>query len=165
MPYGVTFKLEGLQQFAGALAALDDRTRRRVLQPAVRAGAQVVLAAVRKTCPVEVGTDELSRARAGLLKKSLGKVVRSYRGGDTVAGVVGPQTGFKRVVGTRRRGPNAGRPVTYDPARTAHLVELGHGGPHPAPAHPFLAPAVATSKAAAEAAVADKIRDGLEKFG
>lgn len=29
----------------------------------------------------------------------------------------------------------------YARAPHAHLVEFGHGGPHPAPAHPFLRPA------------------------
>jgi hypothetical protein len=28
------------------------------------------------------------------------------------------------------------------PSKYAHLVEFGHGGPHPAPAHPFMIPAV-----------------------
>lgn len=31
----------------------------------------------------------------------------------------------------------------------AHLVEFGHGGPHPAPAHPFLRPALTAFKRAA----------------
>lgn len=34
-------------------------------------------------------------------------------------------------------------------ARHAHLVEYGHGGPHPAPAHPFWAPAVTAQGQAA----------------
>jgi HK97 gp10 family phage protein len=49
------------------------------------------------------------------------------------------------------------------PRNYAHLVEFGHGGPHPAPAHPFMRPAFDEGKAAAIQAVADKIRLDVEE--
>jgi HK97 gp10 family phage protein len=41
----------------------------------------------------------------------------------------------------------------------AHLVEFGHGGPHPAPAHPFMRPAWDSSKRE----VLEGIEQGLKK--
>jgi hypothetical protein len=43
-----------------------------------------------------------------------------------------------------------------------HLVEFGHGGPHPAPAHPFVRPVVDSFKSAYSGMVATMLR---EKFG
>ena len=40
------------------------------------------------------------------------------------------------------RNPAAFVAVDYSIAPHAHLVEYGHGGPHPAPAHPFFRPAL-----------------------
>lgn len=44
----------------------------------------------------------------------------------------------------------------------AHLVEEGHGGPAPAPAHPFLRPAFEAMKEEATAILADKLREALK---
>ena len=35
---------------------------------------------------------------------------------------------------------------TEQPTHIAHMVEFGHGGPHPAPAYPFLIPAAEGEK-------------------
>lgn len=43
----------------------------------------------------------------------------------------------------------------------AHLVEFGHGGPHPAPAHPYLRPAFAAVKRAAVAMAGKEIKDRI----
>lgn len=45
-------------------------------------------------------------------------------------------------------------------SRYAHLLERGHGGPHPAPAHPFLAPAAAQSASEAMNKFNTKIAEG-----
>lgn len=45
--------------------------------------------------------------------------------------------------------------------RTAHLVEYGHGGPHPAPAHPFLEPAFNHHKDEAAEIIKAKLREAL----
>ncbi len=43
----------------------------------------------------------------------------------------------------------------------AHLVEFGHGGPHPAPPHPFLEPAYLTKIGEAEEIIAQTMREAL----
>lgn len=45
----------------------------------------------------------------------------------------------------------------------AHLVEMGHGGPHPAPPHPFLRPAFDAMRSAAEAVVGREINERIIK--
>ena len=45
--------------------------------------------------------------------------------------------------------------------RVAHLVEYGHGGPQPAPAHPFLEPAFNHHKDEAEAIIKARLREAL----
>ncbi len=65
-----------------------------------------------------VSKDAKSRTkrRSGQLRKSIGRIVKTYRQLVTV-GVVGPRRGFKVSIG--------GVPV--DPAKYAHLVEGGRG--------------------------------------
>ena len=43
--------------------------------------------------------------------------------------------------------------VPHDQIHYAHLVERGHGGPKPAPAHPFLAPSLEQGREAAVQAI------------
>lgn len=44
----------------------------------------------------------------------------------------------------------------------AHLVEEGHGGPSPAPAHPFLRPAFEAKKDEAAAILTDELKEALK---
>lgn len=43
----------------------------------------------------------------------------------------------------------------------AHLVEYGHGGPHPAPPHPFLEPAAEMAEGEAIDAIMEELTKGL----
>jgi HK97 gp10 family phage protein len=49
------------------------------------------------------------------------------------------------------------------PGNVAHLVEFGHGGPHPAPPHPFMRPALDEKKSEALAAVESTARVKLDE--
>ena len=49
------------------------------------------------------------------------------------------------------------------PGNVAHLVEFGHGGPSPAPAHPFLRPALVENSARILAAMSAESRKKLPK--
>lgn len=48
-------------------------------------------------------------------------------------------------------------------ARHAHLVEYGHGGPHPAPAYPFFRPAFETKADEAQGNIQTEMRQGVER--
>lgn len=47
--------------------------------------------------------------------------------------------------------------------RYGHLVEHGHGGPKPAPAHPFFAPAIAIRRRAARSAISRAVRAAIRE--
>lgn len=57
-----------------------------------------------------------------------------------------------------------GDPVFYDPAKIAHLVENGHGGPHPAPAYPFLRPAFEQNVGRIEQIFTEEVSAGITRL-
>ena len=57
-----------------------------------------------------------------------------------------------------------GRVLLRADAPHAHLVELGHGGPHPAPPHPFLVPAVEETRDRQLKAAAKATVGGLKRY-
>ena len=61
---------------------------------------------------------------------------------------------FKKV---RPGQPAAFVGIDYSIGPHAHLVEFGHGGPHPAKAHPFFRPAWDSKKSEAEKIIVDGI--------
>jgi HK97 gp10 family phage protein len=146
MPFTISGRIEGLSEVLKALEGFERKITEKGTYSAINAATKVVLRSAKAGCPTDNSPHLTTR---GLLKKSLGRKIKKYRGSRVVVGIVGPRTGFKRQIGTRTRGPNAGQPVYEDPAKIAHLVELGHGGPHPAPPHPFMRPAFDSSQSAA----------------
>lgn len=59
--------------------------------------------------------------QSGLLRKSLGEKIKTYRGSGTTVSIVGPRRKFGRVVKIGR-GKNAEK-VYRNPTRYAHIVE------------------------------------------
>lgn len=59
---------------------------------------------------------------------------------------------------TGEEGPSVIVGVDLKKAPHAHLVEFGHGGPHPAPAYPFLRPAVAMCRARVASMIESALR-------
>lgn len=53
--------------------------------------------------------------------------------------------------------------VNYKIAPHAHLVEFGHAGPHPAPPHPYMRPALAESIELAKKGIEETYREVLKK--
>lgn len=121
----VTVKLSGVSASIGAFEHMKNATRNRIVRKSATAGTQPQLVAARRS--------NAFRNRLGLLRKSFGKKVRTYKSGITV-GVVGPRRGFR----------STGRLIRWnqteiiDPVRYAHLVEHGHGGPRPASPKRFM---------------------------
>lgn len=116
-------KLEGGKELQRALKTLGVRVQRKVLRQAVNAASTPVVKAARRKAPKQ----------SGLLRKSLGKKLKTYTKNGTVMALVGPRKDVEgEHEGEKRR-----------PARYAHLVENGHvaaDGTH-VPAQPFLRPA------------------------
>jgi HK97 gp10 family phage protein len=163
----------GLDQTFKALALVSQQVQKKILRDAVTQASKPVLDAARQKVPVNAGwLAELGLG--GVLKKSLARRVTTSRKKGSVTVTIGPRRGFKMVTdaaGGRRLERTAaakvvvtkgGRTVTVNPTRIAPLVELGHGGPHPAPAHPFLRPAWDENKSQVEATLKRVILEGIE---
>ena len=86
------------------------------------------------------------KMRSHKLRNSIkiGKVVRRRKGG------------YRVTVGVHR---------TDGGAEYANPVEFGHGGPHPAPAHPFVRPAFDAAKDEAYEKVKQDLQTALEARG
>lgn len=170
MSFKVQGEMTGLTDLLAQLNTMKQGARNKVLRPAVAVGVQIVAKAVKAKAPVNLkvyvrtkavkggGTKQVNVR--GVLKKAVGSTVKVGRGG-VIVGKVGVRRGFKVSGGIVSRGPNKGKTIWHDPARIAHLVELGHGGPHPAPAHSFMRAGFDESKATASSAM---IAEGKERL-
>lgn len=117
----------------------------------------------------------------GALEKSMRVRVARKRYRDRRVAVVGPRSRVeffkpgktKKLVSARlsalerdmAQAAWKARHVTdytrINPAKYAHLVEFGHGGPRPAPPHPFMRPAFAAKVNAAKRAFTKQFTIGL----
>jgi HK97 gp10 family phage protein len=149
-------RLEGGTELQNLLRELPRRVAAKGNRAAATAAAAPVLKAARRAAPKQFG----------FLKKALAKKVKSYKqsAGGVAAAIVGADRSAAYTVppsaSPRARGGRVRRAV---PANYLHLVEQGHGGPRPAPPHPFLGPAFEASKDQAKAAAAEKFRQVVEK--
>lgn len=160
----ITGKVEGLSE----LVARMDGFKKGVKNRALKRGMTKVARLGAKLTKAHLGSTRKLRSRddrgTGQLKKSIGQKV--YMKGGTVVTIIGPRTGFKIQVGTRTRGgkkSKPGDPIYHDPAKIAHLVEFGHAGPHPAPAHPFMRPAWRELKPEVYPIMAREVQVEIEK--
>lgn len=126
---------ELIRKFTEMPVRLQKKHGRRAIAKAARR----IVKAAKEKCP----------KRSGQLKKSLGFRPRTYK--TSVFAVVGPRSGFRTEIG--------GKP--HDPKKIAHLVELGHGGPHAAQPKPFLRPAFDQTVTSNLALIAAELRSGL----
>lgn len=142
-----SFKLEGFKELDRKLKKLGDKVHRKVTRQAVNAAATPVVKAAK------ANADESKDS--GLLKKSLGKKVATFKKTQTVAAIVGARKNVSgEVDGEIRR-----------PARYAHLVEKGHideNGNHVG-ARPFLRPALDETGEKAMDVMGAKLAEGVER--
>jgi len=95
--------------------------------------------------------------------RSLGINVRKGKSGSTrgiYTARIGARGGFGRVVGTRKSGKKAGKPIMKDPRHYAHLVELGTSHSE---AKPFIRPAIDSAKGQIVPAMAKGYERGLSR--
>lgn len=108
MPLSIKTKLgsDAIQALARKLNEFDRRASRKAIRKGVNEATKFVAADAKANVP----------KRTGLLKKSIGRQVRSYRGGTVVSGIVGPRSGFATTLKNGKK---------VNPAKYAHLVEFG----------------------------------------
>ena len=137
-------------------------TRRRSVNAEARKG-------LRKAFKLE-GIEEIQANVANVINATTGKQAKDvyvaaavYGKNQVVPLVPRGKTGNLRRAIFAARGdenkPDALLGVNYRIAPYAHLVEFGHGGPHPAGPHPYMRPGVTR----AIPGIAQIIKDGLLK--
>ena len=137
--------LLGAKDLERTFRTLGDRVQRKITRQAVNAGATPVVKAARAKAAKE----------SGLLRKSLGKKIRTYKQSGTVAAIIGPRTDVEGEYKGEIR-----KPKFY-----AHLVEGGHidaNGNH-VPAQPFLRPAFDETQGQALEVIKEKLAEGVVK--
>ncbi len=119
----VSAQLRDFDKWKKSLRELEKKVARSGNRKAVNRSTNPMLKASRAKAPV----------RSGLLRKSLGKRVRTYVGSGTVVGLVGPRSKFEGTFDGKKV-----KPVNY-----AKFVEFGNSR---MAARPFLRPAFDSSK-------------------
>jgi hypothetical protein len=105
-------KLEGAEAATQVLASIPDKMQRKVMKKAMSRATKGTVAAIRGHV----------KQRSGLLRKALGRKIKSYPKTMTIVAVIGARNGFGGMV----QGDGWGRKEVYeDPAKIAHLVEFG----------------------------------------
>jgi HK97 gp10 family phage protein len=135
----------GDKALAKLFRELGPRVQRRALRPAVSAAATPIVKAAKAK----------AAKRSGLLKKSLGKKIKTYADKGMVIAVIGPRTGVNGEVNGKK----------YVPAKIAHLIEKGHiarDGSY-VPGQPFLGPAYAETEGQALGVIKDKLAESVVK--
>lgn len=148
-------KIEGINTVLRAIDRLPEELRKGAEKKVLQSAGAVIRKAAKSNAPVRSKVEAAQGWQPGLLKKSIGLNVKKVRG--TYTARIGPRTGFRRVVGIRESGENAGNPYFQDPTKYSHLVEYGTSR---APARPFISPAVERTKSA----VVNEMANGLDKY-
>ena len=147
------FRLIGDVELKAKLLGLQKNAASKIMRPAVSKGCRVIRKAVSdKLTPGNV----LSQEATGLMRKALRiKVSRRRKDNDSYGKVY-----VSRKI--MRWEPQYGG--LHVPGNVAHLVEFGHGGPHPAPAHPFMRPSLDEKRGAALTEVENEARKRLSEM-
>jgi len=137
------FHLQGAVATKEILRLLPHAAQKKSLRKAVNAGATPIVRAVRANAPQQSGT----------LRKAIGKKVKVYGDRGIATAVIGAKKGYSGDWKGKKRMPS----------RYFHLVNKGHGGPAPAPAHEFVESSFASSQSAALDAMESKLAESVEQ--
>jgi hypothetical protein len=131
-------QIDGLPAMRAAFKKLPDVTRDAMAGAALET-AQVIAGQAASSLVPGKGF------QTGALKRALGATLNS-RTGEARVGI---RAGFNVAIpgrGGSALTKNGAR--LHVPTKIGHLIEFGHGGPHPAGAHPFAKPAVRAEEGA-----------------
>lgn len=129
----MSVRLLGLAEGKAAIVKLPDAARQRHGEAVRMTGQQIAQAAKARV-----------RRRFGFLAQQI-SVSFSPKSLRARVGIVAGAFNLPGSAGISR-GQRVARPTKY-----AHLIEYGHGGPHPAPPFPFMRPSVEAERGAFDA--------------
>jgi HK97 gp10 family phage protein len=115
--------IEGSDILAAKMLALPASVRKAVEAASVKASKAVIAGQLKSNAPSD----------SGALQKSITSIVRKYKGGRIIMGLIGPDYGYTGVVTKNKTGKKVfkkankrkGEAGTRRPANYAHLVENG----------------------------------------
>jgi hypothetical protein len=174
----------GLDQYCETVARMDQRARQVMLKDAMKAAAAAVMRSIRDLAPRETG----------LLKSAVGSKTRVNAEGTGVYAVIGISRKTVDLVAAQSRvrlpkgqlavmgmvsrlglGDVAKKDIATataiagarrrKPSKYYFNVEKGHGGPHPAGAHPFIEPAFAAAQQAVSQIMYTYARQAVSPIG
>jgi HK97 gp10 family phage protein len=167
--FTINAQVAGLEPLMRKLQYLKTASANRVMRKSILAGTKIVLKAAKSKVHVS------PREGGGILRKSLGRKVKTYRGRNVTVGIVGPRHGFESDVQMAD-----GSVEHRDPTKYSHLVEYGRDGVRvqkkrvlsdgttffsdevrPVKAMPFMRPAWSESRAAAKAVMMKVMQEEL----
>jgi hypothetical protein len=163
MPIQVQYKIEGLDQLKRKLGELPNRVQNKVIRQSLTKGARIVARSIKDDAPVAKpkqhisGVDIRAGGGKGLLKKSIGQVIRTRRGTDMTYAVIGAKRGLRRLIGFTQGSATGlkrrSHAVYMNPSRYAHLMERETQ---------FQSRASASSQSAALSKIASSMGEGIE---
>jgi HK97 gp10 family phage protein len=143
----IKFDITGLKETKELLEQLPKRAFTKALRRGLTKGAT----------PIRKDMKRRARKATGLLRRSIKTRVKTFSNGNVIA-LTGPD---RNVMETRTN--SKGKEVRHRPAFIAHLIEDGHGGPHPAPAFPFKQPAYEQTKDQAANIAKETIKEVIQQ--
>lgn len=161
MAFRRAVEIQGLKPTLRSLLVFKAGTQRKILRPAMNKGTRLLAKILKKLVPVRKSVSSNMSYKGGQSKKSMASKVKTYK--ETVVGIVGPRKGYKLQVGIRVRGKSKGQPFYTDPINISHLIDLGHGGPHPASGAHFMQQAQDEARGPVLSVVKRSIVEGVEK--
>jgi HK97 gp10 family phage protein len=117
-------RVEGIEETVAALRAVND----------VFAVDKVKTVLMRVAVRVRDRAKALCRVGTGITKQNVGNGMVFWKQREHLRDLIFAAYG-------KRNDPSVIAGVDLKKAPHAHLVEFGHGGPHPAPAYPYMRPA------------------------
>ena len=143
MADSMDIEIQGIEELEKQMESLIKAVHPDKVEPVLLDGAKVMQKAIK---------GKIHHSITGNLKKGVKAKVMRRRGGSAAA--IGLSAG------------DAAPALVAMDFRTAphyHLVEYGHGGPHPAPAYPFFRPGVDASKEQAINQIIEDINNLIDK--
>lgn len=107
----IFLNIEGAEEVFKALEVLDYDIRANIAQKALEAACKPIVKAAKAHAPRDTG----------MLRTSIGAIVRRYRNGSILTAVIGPRTNFR----SKKHKALLARGIRKTPALYAHLVEYG----------------------------------------
>lgn len=119
----MSLEIRGVDELTSELQRMAAKAGSEAADRALKAGARVILTEMKAQAQID------PKVRKGNLLKSL-----------KLGSIVTAMKEQRSKIGVKRIQLGAYEKEHGQIAPHAHLVEYGHGGPHPAPPHPFVRP-------------------------